>query len=130
VQYNVLSEENIDEFVIENNLEFDIIIDDSTHRSEERNFLFLKLFPLLKSGGTYVVEDLQTDTEISNPQKNAQYGWGDPEKKSMIQLIDQFNIDGTFNSDYYNFEDINKTIAKAENFKIPDGSYLGLINKI
>jgi hypothetical protein len=129
VQYDALSEEHIDKFIAENNFKFDIIIDDNTHRSEERNFLFLKLFPLLKNGGTYIVEDLQTDTEISNPQKNAQYGWGDPEKKSITDLIYQFNIDGSFSSDYYDFENINESITKAEVFKVLHGSYLGLIYK-
>ena len=83
----------------------------------------------MKKGGTYVVEDLQTDTEIDNPQKNAQYGWGDPEKKSITQLINQYNIDGTFKSDYYDFKNVNEDIAEAEVFKVLHGSYLGLITK-
>ena len=127
--YSALSEQELDEFIDENDIEFDLIIDDNTHKSEERNFLFLKLFPLLKKGGTYVVEDLQTDTEIDNPQKNAQYGWGDPEKKSITQLINQYNIDGTFKSDYYDFKNVNEDIAEAEVFKVLHGSYLGLITK-
>lgn len=128
-QYNTLSEENIDTFTKENNIEFDIIIDDNTHKSDERNFLFFKLFSLLKNGGIYIVEDLQTDTEINNPQKNEQYGWGDPNKKSITQLIEQFNIDGSFTSDYYDFKNINESIIKTEVFKVLHGSYLGLIYK-
>lgn len=37
---------------------FDIIIDDGSHRGEHMKFSFEILFPLLKPGGIYVVEDL------------------------------------------------------------------------
>ncbi|MCB8875654.1 class I SAM-dependent methyltransferase [Acidisoma silvae] len=39
---------------------FDIVIDDGSHRSEHVIASFTTLFPLLKSGGIYVVEDTQT----------------------------------------------------------------------
>lgn len=38
----------------------DIVIDDGSHRSEHVIFSFNTLFPLLKDGGIYVCEDLQT----------------------------------------------------------------------
>lgn len=126
-KYSPLSEEDIENFLKENALEFDIIIDDNTHRSEERNFLFLKLFPVLKSGGIFIVEDLQTDREITNPQKNEQYGWGDPEKKCMTQLIEQFKVDQTFDSDYYDFGEIKDGILDTEIHKTRAGALLGLI---
>lgn len=37
---------------------FDIVIDDGSHQSEDMRISFETLFPLLKSGGIYVVEDL------------------------------------------------------------------------
>lgn len=39
---------------------FDIIIDDGSHISKHIIFSFKKLFPLLKNGGFYCIEDLQT----------------------------------------------------------------------
>ena len=39
---------------------FDIIIDDGSHRNEHVIISFKALFPLLKTGGIYVVEDTQT----------------------------------------------------------------------
>lgn len=39
---------------------FDIIIDDGSHRSEHVTTTFMMLFPFLKTGGWYVVEDTQT----------------------------------------------------------------------
>jgi len=128
-RYSFLSEEDIENFLKENALEFDIIIDDNTHKSEERNFLLLKLFPILKSGGIFIVEDLQTDREITNPQKNEQYGWGDPEKKCMTQLIEQFKIDQTFNSDYYDFGEIKGSVLDAKIHQTRAGALLGLIYK-
>lgn len=38
----------------------DIIVDDGSHRNEDVVFSFEKLFPALKPGGWYVVEDTQT----------------------------------------------------------------------
>jgi hypothetical protein len=39
---------------------FDIIIDDGSHRSAHQLFAFRRLFPHLKDGGIYVIEDVQT----------------------------------------------------------------------
>ena len=38
--------------------EYDIIIDDGSHRSSDIIAAFVKLFPLLKAGGTFIIEDL------------------------------------------------------------------------
>jgi hypothetical protein len=129
VDYSSCHEERMQKFLEDNTLEFDLIIEDNTHKSEERHFLFYYLFPILKNNGVYVIEDLQTDREITDPHKNAQYGWGDPTKKSMAQLIEGFSVDQTFRSDYYNFEELSKDIASAEIFKTKAGSELGLIVK-
>jgi hypothetical protein len=40
------------------NIEFDIIIDDGSHRSWHQQLSFKYLFPKLKSGGYYIIEDL------------------------------------------------------------------------
>lgn len=45
---------------------FDIIIDDASHIGEFSKITFDCLFPLLKSGGFYVVEDLQTSYSQNN----------------------------------------------------------------
>ncbi len=38
---------------------FDIVIDDASHASHHQQFAFLELFPRLKPGGLYVIEDLR-----------------------------------------------------------------------
>ena len=37
---------------------FDIIVDDGSHASYHQQLTMLKLFPLVKSGGLYIIEDL------------------------------------------------------------------------
>ena len=44
------------------NIEFDIIIDDGSHHMLDQQLTFGYLFPLLKSGGLYIIEDLHTST--------------------------------------------------------------------
>jgi hypothetical protein len=124
-----ITEENLDAFLESNKDSYDIVIADFLHRCMYRDLLFSKFFNRVNPGGVFVVEDLQTDREITNPEKNAQYDWGDPEKKSMKQLIEGFNIDGTFNSDYYNFKDSSESISKAEIIESKSGALLGLIYK-
>lgn len=52
----------------------DIIIDDASHSADPTIKAFHNLFPLLRPGGTYVIEDLQTSYSID-------YG-GDPDPTS------------------------------------------------
>lgn len=42
---------------------FDIIIDDASHASHHQQFGFLELFPKVKPGGLYVIEDLRWQPE-------------------------------------------------------------------
>ena len=59
-------EGNIDELSFANHViattggNFDIIIDDCAHTMTQQKYLFEKFFPILKSDGIYVVEDLHT----------------------------------------------------------------------
>jgi SAM-dependent methyltransferase len=49
-----------DHFLKTNTEEFDIIIDDGSHVNDDQILTLLKLFPRLKVGGTYVIEDTHT----------------------------------------------------------------------
>jgi len=129
IKISPITEESLDAFLESNSDSYDIVIADFLHRCMYRDLLFSKFFNRVNPGGVFVIEDLQTDREITNPQKNAQYGWGDPEKKSMTQLIEGFNIDGAFNSDYYDFKNSNESIEKTEIIESKSGALLGLIYK-
>jgi hypothetical protein len=128
--YSAVSEEDVDNFLNENKDELDIIIDDNTHKSQERHFLFYKLFPHLKSGGMYIVEDLQTDYEITIPSANERWGWGDPNKKSFVNMLNEFNELGTFTSDYYDFSYGKDDIKYTKIKNTMNSSELGLVKKL
>jgi|SRR5208283_4853709 len=64
---------------------FDIIIDDGSHQQEHIRTSFFTLFPLLASGGIYVIEDMETAYRPA-------FG-GDPEAPPTIGLIQRL-IDG------------------------------------
>jgi len=66
IQTHVLdqgNEEALQQFVAkirEQGYQFDIIIDDGSHISEHQMLTLKVLWPLLRSGGLYIVEDLHT----------------------------------------------------------------------
>lgn len=45
---------------------FDVVIDDASHISSKTISTFKLLFPALKPGGVYVIEDLQTSYDVKN----------------------------------------------------------------
>ncbi len=78
---------------------FDIIIDDGSHRNEHVLKSFSVLFPLLKSGGIYVIEDTQTSywpsyggKSTKNPSRETSMGF-------FRELIDGLNYE-EFEFDY------------------------------
>jgi hypothetical protein len=52
--------EALKKFAQESGVQFDVIIDDGGHTMEQQIVSFIALFPYLKSGGLYCVEDLHT----------------------------------------------------------------------
>ncbi len=82
---------------------FDIIIDDGSHKSQDINNTFLNLYPHLKPGGTYLIEDLHCSY-----WKN--FGGGLLEKQSSIDFLKLF-------IDVINFESWGMTFKKMERLR-------------
>lgn len=59
---------------------FDIIIDDASHLSSKTIGSFLTWWPLLKPGGTYIVEDVSTSYYFAPPE-----GSTDPDRRPRNQ---------------------------------------------
>lgn len=84
--------------------EFDFIIDDGSHHPDHQQLTLNMLFPLLRSGGVYFIEDLRND------------GLGDPGKN------------GIFNDRVLNTRRVLKSFNESSVFEAPnalgDTSYL------
>ena len=48
------------QFIQQSGGDFDIILDDGGHKMDQQITSFRVLFPILKSGGVYIIEDLGT----------------------------------------------------------------------
>jgi hypothetical protein len=82
--------------------QYDIIVDDGSHKMKDQQITVQLLFKNLKSGGTFVIEDLQTSIECRMPSKVI-FGWGDPNKTTFLDMIDSI-IAGSPKSDYITSE--------------------------
>ena len=52
--------------------EMDIILDDASHASHHQQNAFLELFPKLKSGGLYIIEDLRWQPRMMEKEVEAE----------------------------------------------------------
>ena len=69
---------------------FDIIVDDGSHASYHQHLTFLKLFPLLKPGGIYIIEDMTWQPREYEAQL--------PKTPKMRVHLDRFLRNGAFDS--------------------------------
>jgi len=65
---------------------YDVIIDDGSHKMRDQQITIQILFDNLKSGGYFVIEDLQTSLECRMPHKSV-FGWGDPNKTTCLDML-------------------------------------------
>jgi len=77
----------------------DIILDDGSHKMFDQQVTFALLFPILKSGGIYILEDLHTSIECLMPEK-AVFQWGDPTKTTTLKMLENYNTTNKIESDY------------------------------
>jgi hypothetical protein len=79
--------------------EFDVIIDDGSHSSFDQKFTFKTLFPFIKSGGIYIIEDLHTSYWLGYGGKGST---GNPKSSRnsttefLKKLIDNVNFVGAY----------------------------------
>lgn len=72
--------------------EFDIIIDDGSHQMDHQQMSFGVLFPLVKSGGYYVLEDLHTSLNSNYTDKFGGYQY------STLDMFKNYQDSGTWKS--------------------------------
>lgn len=68
---------------------FDIVIDDGSHRQDHVLITFHALFPLLRSGGIYVIEDMETAYRLDYGGNPTPLRWPleSPDQATAIDLI-------------------------------------------
>jgi cephalosporin hydroxylase len=72
---------------------FDIIIDDGSHIADHQIVSFFTLFPALKEGGVYIVEDLHT-TFWSGDYQASRYGLNFYDfARGLVEKLSLFHID-------------------------------------
>ena len=99
------SDKNILNKIVEKYKTFDVIIDDGSHKNEDVKNSFNYLFPYLKYGGLYIIEDLQT-SYIPN--------WGGDgvnlnNEKTTMNFIRSL-------ADRMHYQDIDNPFYKKHNF--------------
>lgn len=77
----------------------DILIDDGGHRMDQQQLALAYLFPKIKDGGLFIIEDLQTSTEAKMPEKEI-FNWGDPSKTTTLDMLRLYQQTGKIVSDY------------------------------
>ncbi|MCG7518455.1 class I SAM-dependent methyltransferase [Ruegeria sp. Ofav3-42] len=68
VQCDMDKRENIQEAAAKLEPGFDIILDDASHASHHQQFGLLEMWPLLKPGGMYIIEDLHWQPRTYEPK--------------------------------------------------------------
>jgi hypothetical protein len=113
------SEEHLNNFIVKNNTEYDIIIEDAGHFFKDQIISLFILFKKLKSNGFFVIEELDfTDTRKDmNIFK---------ESPTLLEILNCIINKKDFNSKYINKFDKNYFLNNLEFIHI----YKGRTNKI
>ena len=105
----------------------DIIIDDGSHVVSHQQISFGTLFPFLKSGGQYWIEDLHTSDESVWLGKNLYgYDMSFGKGESTVDVIEQYKKTSVFKSPFLNDSEnkyLTENISKCELFELPETFY-------
>lgn len=105
------------------NIDFDIIIDDGSHRSWDQQLSFKYLFPKLRHGGCYIIEDLM----VHSPDKNSFREFDDIRSSTPVWLL---SIGDKKHFSYYINQEEWETMASQVEMAGMLSDELGVILKI
>lgn len=109
-QFNQEDRENLNEFILNCENYFDLIIDDGGHNMEQQQTSFGVLFKMVKPGGLYVIEDLHTSNwdMFKKPE----------DLISTLDMLNKLNETGKIISNYITDEEKNYIEDRIEYIKI------------
>jgi len=113
-------------FIKEYGGEFDIIIDDGGHSMPQQQISFGYLFPYVKTGGIYVIEDL-----VTSDSKKPNHGVLPDKSNTTMKMLNDYMVTKKFNSIYIYEEEkeyVNEHVLSIEVVK-STGSKLCAIKK-
>lgn len=113
-------------------VDYDLIIDDGSHRMYDQQITFAYFFKSLKSKGIFILEDLHTSPEVNIPEKNRIWGWGEPGKITTLEMLFHYSENGTIISDYLTKEEktyLENNIMSISIFDEKPGSFTSVIVK-
>ena len=104
---------------------FDIIIDDGGHTMEQQQVTLGYMFPFLKSGGIFVIEDLHTSYKWANYNPTQTL-------YDTLKMLGEFKVTKEIKSDFMTLEEkeyLNENIASIEIFKGKESEIAFIIKK-
>ena len=109
--------------------EIDFLVDDGGHKMQQQQLSFAMLFPKIKSGGLYAIEDLHT----SNYNPGPKWGVQADRSNTTLTMLENFITTGKIQSPYMTTEErayLQDNISFCEVWKIPNSeSITSMIGK-
>ena len=113
------SRASIEKNIIDQNIEFDLIIEDASHMLKDQIISLFILFKTLKSGGVFIIEEIDFPEKREDMRMNQDY----PDLKTILKKV--MNKEN-FNSKYINENEKLFFLDNVETIKF----YNGNINEI
>lgn len=108
----IINDEKVKKFIVnqssENDLlnlknsiigEIDLIVDCGEHKMFGQQKTLALFFEKLSDDGVFIIESIHTSIECKMPEK-AIFNWGDINKTTTLDLLEEFNKTGKIKSDY------------------------------
>ena len=113
---NTSSRNSIQENLLDKDIKFDLIIEDASHMLKDQILSLFMLFPLLKSGGVFIVEEL----DFPETRDDMKINQTKPDLKQILKNILN-NLD--FNSVYINDEEKKYFLENFLSIEIKKGNF-------
>ena len=110
------SEDSIKKEILDKNIYFDIIIEDASHRLKDQIITLFILFPTIKSGGYFIVEEV----DFPETREDMRFNQKLPDLKTILNLICE---NKNFESAYVTDEQKDYFLKNFENIEIHKGNF-------